>query len=78
MEAVVKKWGNSLGVRIPNAIVKEMSFKDGSLVEIKSSHNEIIIRRKQKIKLSDFIKNINKKNIHVETNSGVAIGNEIW
>ena len=61
METVVKKWGNSLDVRIPNTIVKEMFFEDGSLVEINSNHNEIIIKRKQKIRLSDLIKNINKK-----------------
>lgn len=78
MEAVVKKWGNSLGVRIPNTIVKEMPFEDGSLVEINSNHNEIIIKRKQRIKLSALLKNINKKNIHAETKTGVAIGNEIW
>lgn len=29
METVVEKWGNSLGVRIPNVIVKGMSFENG-------------------------------------------------
>jgi antitoxin MazE len=61
METVVKKWSNSLGIRIPNTIVKEMSFEDGSLIEINSNHNGIIIKRKQRIKLSALLKNINKK-----------------
>jgi antitoxin MazE len=78
METIVKKWGNSLSIRIPNTIVKEMSFEDGSIVEISTNHNEIIIKRKQKIRLSDLLKNINKKNIHAETKAGVAVGNEIW
>jgi antitoxin component of MazEF toxin-antitoxin module len=34
METVVKKWDNSLGIRISNTIVKEMSFEDGSLIKI--------------------------------------------
>jgi antitoxin component of MazEF toxin-antitoxin module len=34
MEAVVKKWGNSLGIRIPNLIVRELSLKDGSFVDM--------------------------------------------
>jgi len=27
MEATVQKWGNSLGIRIPNLIVREFSLK---------------------------------------------------
>jgi antitoxin MazE len=42
METVIKKWGNSLGIRIPNLIVREFSLKDGSFVEIKDMGNEII------------------------------------
>ena len=44
MEAVVKKWGNSLGIRIPNLIVRELSLKDGSFVDINDNGNEILIK----------------------------------
>ena len=46
MEAIVKKWGNSLGIRIPNLIVRELSLKDGSFVDIKDRKREIIIKPK--------------------------------
>ncbi len=44
MEATVRKWGNSLGVRIPNLLVRELSLKDGSLVDINDRGKEIIIK----------------------------------
>ena len=44
METIVKKWGNSIGIRIPKHIAKEFSLKDGSLVDIEDKENQIIIQ----------------------------------
>jgi antitoxin MazE len=78
MEAVIKKWGNSLGIRIPNLIVRELSLKDGSLVDIKDKGNEIIIKPKEKNKLSEMLNQINEKNIHGEVETNGPVGNEAW
>ena len=78
MEAVVRKWGNSLGIRIPNLIARELSLKDGSFVDINDKGKEIIIKPIQKIKLSEMLDKINKKNIHKEVETGEPVGNEIW
>jgi antitoxin MazE len=78
MEAVVKKWGNSLGIRIPNLIVKELSLKDGSCVDIRDKGNEIIIKPRTKTTLSDMLRNITEKNIHGEVETNGPIGNEAW
>jgi antitoxin MazE len=78
MEAKVKKWGNSLGVRIPNLIVRELSLKDGTLVDINDRGNEIIIKPVQRNKLSEMLSNINKHNIHKEIETGGPAGKEIW
>ena len=66
MEAVVKKWGNSLGIRIPNLIVREFSLKDGSFVDINDRGNEIVIKPIQKNKLSEMLSRIDENNIHGE------------
>ena len=78
MEAVVRKWGNSLGIRIPKLIVRELSLKDGSFVDINDKGKEIIIKPIQKVKLSEMLEKINKKNIHKEIGTGEPVGNEIW
>jgi antitoxin MazE len=78
MEAVIKKWGNSLGIRIPNLIVRELSLKDGSPVEIHDKGNEIIIKPKQKDQLALMLKKINEQNIHEEIETHGPVGKEIW
>jgi len=78
MEATVKKWGNSLGVRIPNLIVRELSLKDGTLVDINDKGNAIIIKPIQKNKLSEMLSNINEQNMHKEIEAEGPVGKEIW
>jgi antitoxin MazE len=78
MEAMVKKWGNSLGIRIPNSIVRELALKDGSLVDINDNGEVIIIKPIQENKLSAMLNNINEQNIHKEIETGGPVGKEIW
>jgi antitoxin MazE len=78
MEAIVKTWGNSLGIRIPNLIVRELSLKDGSCVDIKDKGNEIIIKPKERNKLPQMLNKINEKNIHGEVETTGPVGNETW
>ena len=42
MHITIKKWGNSLGIRIPKNFARNLSLKDGSVVEIKE--NEPLMR----------------------------------
>jgi antitoxin MazE len=34
METIVKKWGNSLGIKIPDLIARELSLKEDTLSEM--------------------------------------------
>jgi antitoxin MazE len=78
MEAVVKKWGNSLGIRIPNLIVRELSLKDGSQLDINKNGNKIIVRPIKKSRLSEMLGKINEENIHAEIETTGPVGKEIW
>jgi antitoxin MazE len=78
METVVKKWGNSLGIRIPNLIARELSLKDGSCVDINDNRKKIIITPIQKSRLSEMVSKINKQNLHAEIETGGPVGKEIW
>ena len=78
MEAVIKKWGNSLGIRIPNLIVRELSLKDGSFVDINDNGDEIVIKPLRKNNLSEMLSLINEQNVHEEIKSTGPVGNEIW
>ena len=78
MDAIIRKWGNSLGVRIPSNIAKEISIVDGSHVDIEDIDGQIIIRPKNRYDLKEMIKSIKKANIHEEVDSSNPVGNEIW
>jgi antitoxin MazE len=75
---MVKKWGNSLGIRIPNLIVRELSLKDGSFVDSRDKKGEIGIKPKGGNRLSEIVSKINEKNIHGEVETNGPVGNEIW
>lgn len=78
MEAKIQKWGNSLGVRIPAAIAKELSLKNGSPVEIEVEMDRVVIRPKEKYDLDALLRGITDSNIHAEFDFGVAEGKEAW
>ncbi len=78
MEAKIQKWGNSLGIRIPMPFLKDLSLKNGSIVEIEESDDRIIIQPSRKIELNDLLSRISDENLHSETDWGIAEGDEIW
>jgi len=78
MESAIQKWGNSLGVRIPSNLAKELELKDGSHIELIQQNGKIIISPKGKNSLKDLLKNITKDNLHAEVKSDGPIGNEAW
>ncbi|TVR34736.1 MAG: AbrB/MazE/SpoVT family DNA-binding domain-containing protein [Spirochaetaceae bacterium] len=66
MKATIQKWGNSLGVRIPGFIAKDLSLEHGSSVEIMEEGNKIIIQPKKTRGLKEALELITEENIHKE------------
>ena len=78
METMVKKWGNSLGIRIPNHIARGLLLKDGSFVDINDKGKAIIIKPIKKNSLTEMLSQINEQNLHEEIETGEPVGKEIW
>jgi len=77
MKIIIRKWGHSLGIRIPSLIVKGYDFKDGTLVDITEENGRIIITPSGN-NLSDLLDKITDSNLHGEVPTGNHIGKEIW
>ena len=77
MLAVVQKWGNSLGFRIPSLWAKDNNVKSGSKIEVIAEKGKMVILP-QKKSLDDMMAMVNDDNIHSEISTGHAIGNEEW
>ena len=77
MQAVVQKWGNSLGLRIPSLWAKDNNIKNGSKIEIIAERGKMIILP-QKKSLEDFMNLVTDQNLHSEINTFEVVGKEEW
>ena len=80
MTTVVQKWGNSLALRIPSSLAKDVHLHQGSLVEVAVVEGKMVVKPKGrcKVSLSRMLKGITKGNRHSEQDWGSASGQEIW
>lgn len=82
MQTVIKKWGNSLAVRIPVSYAKDIGITDGAEVNISMENGTIYIKRvkppKKKYSLVNLLNEVNETNIHQEINTGEIMGQETW
>lgn len=73
----IKKWGNSYAVRIPSLVIRELGVSLDDEVEMEVGKRGVLIKKPRKT-LNEMLANINKDNIHPETDWGFPVGKEIW
>lgn len=79
MKATVQRWGNSLALRIPAIVAREISVREGDAVELSVKRDAIVIRAaKPSYRLDDLLKGVTAKNRHAETGWNSPVGNEVW
>ncbi|MBD1840234.1 AbrB/MazE/SpoVT family DNA-binding domain-containing protein [Coleofasciculus sp. FACHB-64] len=80
MAATVAKWGNSLAVRIPQNLAKEIQLAEGAEIDISVVDGTLVIkpRNRKRYSLDELIEGITPENLHTEIDSGIAVGNEVW
>ena len=79
MKSRMSKWGNSLAVRVPKAILTELDLQDGTEVRIQVADGSIIITPvSNNYHLDDLVRGITAENRHTETDWGEPKGSEVW
>ena len=68
MLSKISKWGNSLGIRIPLMIVKELNLQSGDKIKIHFQDSRIIIEpaSEHKYSLEELLEGVNENNLHSE------------
>jgi antitoxin MazE len=76
----VAKWGNSLAVRIPQAIVREARLAEGDRLSFDlAGDGSLVLRsRHRKYALDQLVAGIRPGNRHCETVWGAPKGKEVW
>lgn len=79
MATKVQKWGNSLGIRIPQQVVEKLGISNGSMMELTANGQHIILTPvESKPTLEELLSKVTDENRHAEVDFGIAKGNELW
>lgn len=72
----VKKWGNSLGIRIPKSLALKIGIEEGSEVDLDVENGHLVIKPKSET-LEELLAQIRPENLHEEISTGEPQGREL-
>lgn len=80
MKTSVRKWGNSLALRIPKPLADEVGLRENSAVELSLREGELVIAPviRPEPDLEELLAAVTEENLHREVDSGPAMGDEAW
>jgi antitoxin MazE len=79
MQTVVKKWGNSLALRLPQHIATDLNIMDGATVDLEIDDHSLIVRpARKKYKLADLLAQMKDEHKRGEVDWGEPKGDEVW
>ena len=80
MQTKIKKWGNSLALRIPKSFALNANLRQDELVDISIDKEKIIITPigEKEYSLDELLECVSEDNLHGEFDTGVPAGKEIW
>jgi len=76
----VKKWGNSLAVRIPKPLATEVGIEQNTQVEVSLVDGKLVVAPvlKPALTLEQLLAQVTEQNLHGEVDTGPRMGNEAW
>ncbi len=78
MTATIQKWGNSLALRIPQAMAKQIQVQEGDAVVLKVGKGGLTVKPAPKpLCLDVLLAQVTPENLHQATEWGVALGREV-
>jgi antitoxin MazE len=80
VETVIKKWGNSLALRIPKPLADEIGLVEDSAVDLFLEEGKLVIApvMAPRYALNALLAEVTVENLHDEVDTGVAVGGEAW
>ena len=78
MTVSIKKWGNSLALRIPKDIAQTLQIENDSTLELSIKDGALVIEPQKSTLLENLVSRIDADNLHHEVDTGKVVGNEEW
>ncbi|MBW4440639.1 MAG: AbrB/MazE/SpoVT family DNA-binding domain-containing protein [Plectolyngbya sp. WJT66-NPBG17] len=75
-----RKVGNSLAIRIPQNLAKELQISEGEEIEISAIDGNLVVkpRKRKEYSLDELLEGITPENLHAGVDFGEPVGNEVW
>jgi len=80
MRTRIRKWGNSLALRIPKPFAKEVGLDRDVAVDVSLEEGKLVVVpvTESPPTLEQLLENVTEENRHHEVDTGPAIGEEAW
>lgn len=80
MRVRVRKWGNSLALRIPKPFAADAGVVDGTVVDVSVSEGRLVAApvHVRRTRLADLLAKVTNANLHDEVDTGGRVGREVW
>ena len=80
MNQHVKKWGNSLALRIPANLSAALNLRENDAVELREEDGKLIVEKAVRLSpsLDEMIARITPENRHDPIDWGPPVGKEFW
>jgi antitoxin MazE len=80
METRVKKWGNSLALRIPAPLAAEAGLAENSPVDLSLADGKLVVSPlyQKEYDLQQLLSLVSEENLHREVDMGSSTGREAW
>jgi antitoxin MazE len=79
MRIEIKKWGNSLALRIPDMFAKELGVSEGTPADLRIENGKLVLEPISpfpKYRLEDLVASITDVNRHEEVDWGAGVEKE--
>lgn len=79
MQTVVRKWGNSLALRVPQAMAADLQLVEGATVSLSIEDHTLVVKpTRKRFRLAELLAQMEGKPKHPETDWGKPEGQEVW
>ena len=80
METRIRKWGNSLAVRIPQTLARQLDLQPDSHVRLTVRGKDLAVQplRRAPVRLEALLEEVTDSNRHDEVDTGPSRGREVW
>jgi antitoxin MazE len=80
MRTRIQRWGNSLALRIPKTVAVDAGLASDSVVDVALVEGKVVVTPlpEERFTLDRLLSGVTDDNLHGESATGPAVGQEIW